>query len=164
MCARFLFKKIMNDIITKEEAFKRAKKALDVLKKDFILDRLVPGKVIDVDSKECTVTLEYVLPDDCTNPWGISHGGATAWLCDLCMAVAISTYGGAVHGTTIDMTVNYIEPIPLNQPIRVVTKCTKIGGFIRRGESSVYVGSKLAATSVGNYTGIKMAGEQVIKV
>ena len=154
----------MNEIFTKEEAFEKAKKALEVLQKDFILDRLAPGKVIDVDPAACTVTLEYSLTDDCRNPWGIAHGGATAWLCDLCMAVAIGTYGSVVHGTTIDMTVNYIEPIPLNQPIKVVSKSIKIGGYVRRGESYIYVGNKLAASSVGNYTGIKMAGDQMIKL
>ena len=154
----------MNEIFTKEEALEKAKRALEVLQRDFILDILSPGEVVDVDPVECTVTLEYVLSEACRNPWGIAHGGATAWLCDLCMAVAIGTYGGAVHGTTIDMTVNYIEPIPLNQPIKVVSKSTKIGGYIRRGESFVYVGDKLAASSVGNYTGIKMAGEQIVKL
>ena len=36
--------------------------------------------------------------------------------------------------------------------------------YVRRGESYIYVGNKLAASSVGNYTGIKMAGDQMIKL
>ena len=80
------------------------------------------------------------------------------------MAIGIATYGAAVHGTTIDMTVNYLNPIPRASLVQVVCKSIKIGGFIRRAEAKIYVEDQLVATSVGNYTGAKMAGDQLIKL
>jgi len=146
----------MNEVLTKELAIKKAKKAEKMLSLNFILDEYAKLKIVDADVKECTLTIETKLPKEFENLHETIHGGASAWLVDHAMAIVLSTYGNAVHGTTVDMHINYLSPLYANKKITLIAKSVKIGGYLRRGCVDVYCNGVHCLSATGNYTGIKM--------
>lgn len=146
----------MNEVLTKEIVLKRAKKAKKLLSENFVLDQMANIKVVDVDVKEQTVTMETKLPDEFNNLHGTIHGGASAWLVDHGMAIVVATYGGVVHGTTVDMNINYLSPLIAGKKITIVAKAVKVGGYLRRASIELYSNNVHCVSATGNYTGIKM--------
>ena len=124
-----------------------------------VLDDNVKANVIAADSSEKSVTTEFTVNEACLNTIGIMHGGAISWMADLAMAVVLSTYGGEAFGTTANMSVDFLRPIPFGAKVKVKAYAVNLGGFLRRARAEFYIGEDIAAYSSGNYTGKKMLGE-----
>ena len=124
-----------------------------------VLDKTVKTKVIAANPAEKSVTMEFTVNDACLNSIGIMHGGVISWMADLAMAVAISTYGGEAFGTTANMSVDFLRPIPCGTKATVKAYAVNLGGFLRRTRAEFYIGEDIVAYSSGNYSGKKMLGE-----
>lgn len=120
-----------------------------------VFDQTIKTTVTAVDPEEKSVTLEFTVNEASLNQVGIMHGGAIAWMADLAMADAISTYGEA-FGTTADMSVDFIRPLPLGTKVTVKGYAVNLGGFLRRSRAEFLLGSDIVASATGNYTGWKM--------
>lgn len=123
-----------------------------------ILDHCLKTNVIAVDPKEQSVTLEFTVNEASMNPVEIMHGGAITWIADLAMADAISTYG-EVFGTTANMSIDFLRPLPLGTKIIVKAYVINLGGFLRRARAEFLIGNDIVVSATGNYTGKKMLGD-----
>jgi len=124
-----------------------------------ILDDKIKAKVVAANPDEKSISMEITANEYSLNSLKIMHGGVISWVFDLAMAVAISTYGGESLGTTADMSVDFLRPIPFGTKLIVKAYAVNLGGFLRRARAEFYIGNDIVAYACGNYTGKKMLGE-----
>lgn len=150
--------------LTKEKLLYRAKRIIMIFNTGrCILDSSVPLKVTDCNIDEQSIDVCVDVKENTLNLFGSMHGGIIAWIADVAMATAVATFVGEVHGTTIDMNINYIKPLPAGTKIVCRAWNQNCGNFIRRARADFFIDDKLAASCMGNYTGRKITGQNMIK-
>src|SRR5262245_29047963 len=104
-----------------------------------------------VDLRHGYSRLEVENRRELSNPSGIMHGGASFGLADTAVAVALVTiYGGGYALLTIEMKINYIEPIP---PGMVIAEAYVLRSSRRSAyaEVDIWAADKLAARCSTTY-------------
>ena len=136
---------------------KRAKQSIAYFRSvGSLMDTGLDTVVHEVNPAEKSVTLKLFVTKETLNAANTMHGGVIAWLADRAMATCLSVYSGGLYGVTADMTVDYIHPLPLGAEIIIKAFAVNVGGYIRRARTEFYCKGSLAATSVANFSGIKM--------
>jgi len=104
-----------------------------------------------VDLRRGYARLEVENRSELTNPSGVMHGGASFGLADTAVAAAlVSIYGGRAALLTIEMKINYLEPIFPG----IVTAEAYVLRSSRRSayaEVDIWAGGKLAARASTTY-------------
>jgi len=104
-----------------------------------------------VDLRQGYARLEVENRRELSNPHGVMHGGASFGLADTAVAAALVTiYGGGSALLTIEMKINYLEPISPG----VVTAEAYVMRSSRRSayaEVDIWSGGKLAARASTTY-------------
>jgi uncharacterized protein (TIGR00369 family) len=150
--------------LTKEKLLYRAKHIIMIFNTGHcVLDNSVPLKVTDCNLYEQSIDVCVNAEENTLNLFGAMHGGIMAWIADVAMATAVSAFTGEVHGFTIDMNINYIKLIPVGAKILCRAWNQNCGNFMRRARADFFIGGKLAASCMGNYTGRKITGQNMIK-
>jgi uncharacterized protein (TIGR00369 family) len=105
-----------------------------------------------VDLKAGWARLEVVNRPELMNPVGVMHGGASFGLADSAVAAALMTvYGIGTHALlTIEMKINYLEPIPAGL---VVAEASVLRASRRSAyaEVDVWADGRLAARASTTY-------------
>ncbi|MBZ4653645.1 MAG: thioesterase superfamily protein [Peptococcaceae bacterium] len=83
------------------------------------------------------------------NPRGIAHGGVIMSLADTAMGMAIRTKGYV--GTTVEMNINFLEPVTVGEEIKAIGKVIKWGKNIIVCECDVRGDEKLVAKARGTF-------------
>ncbi len=144
----------------KNDYFRRAEKILAFFQKTGSrLNNNIKAEVIGVHPESRCVSILFTVNEASLNTFDIMHGGMISWLADNAMAVAISTYGGEAFGSTANMSVDFIRPLPLGTKVEIKAYSVNPGGFLRRARAEFYIGNDIVASATGNYTGKKMLGE-----
>ncbi|WJS93888.1 PaaI family thioesterase [Flavobacterium johnsoniae] len=86
------------------------------------------GKVISVEEK--AVKFEFEIRKEMTNPVGMLHGGVTAGMIDDCIGVNFMVLGLEKFYPTINLYIDYFNPVFENQTVIVTTKLEKLGKTI----------------------------------
>lgn len=86
------------------------------------------GKVISVEEK--AVQFEFEIRKEMTNPVGMLHGGVTAGMIDDCIGVNFMVLGLEKFYPTINLYIDYFNPVFENQTVIVKTKLEKLGKTI----------------------------------
>lgn len=86
------------------------------------------GKVISVEEK--AVQFEFEIRKEMTNPVGMLHGGVTAGMIDDCIGVNFMVLGLEKFYPTINLNIDYFNPVFENQTVIVKTKLEKLGKTI----------------------------------
>lgn len=105
------------------------------------VERVEPGHAI----------LSMPFRKELTHPLGIMHGGALASLADSAVAIALlAEPGKARRVVTIDLTINYFEPVSEGT---VLAECriAHKGRSIAFGEVDMSVDGRLVARATSNY-------------
>ena len=80
----------------------------------------------DLDEARATYVCHFTLDKRYTGPPGHSHGGIIATILDEAMGKVNKLRH--VVAVTSEMTVYYLRPVPLNQPLRVESREEKVEG------------------------------------
>ena len=113
-------------------------------------------RVVDVRRGYARLEVENRQP--LSNPAGVMHGGASFGLADTAVAVAlISIYGPGNALLTIEMKINYLEPI-FPGPVSAEAFVLRSSRRSAYAEVDVWSGGKLAARASTTYM-IKPLGE-----
>ena len=89
----------------------------------------------ELDSGELLGTFQP-LPEHQGYP-GRLHGGIAATLLDETMGRAVTMRDPNAWGVTIELTVKYRKPVPLDRPIRALGRITKNGGRVFEGSGEI---------------------------
>ncbi len=83
---------------------------------------------------------------------GVAHGGVVAALLDETMGWSATVFGGK-HPmyVTAELTVKYIAPIPVGEPVEVVARLVEDRGRVAYAEAELLHGGKALARSTGKF-------------
>lgn len=83
----------------------------------------------------------------------ILHGGISATILDETIGRAImSKYGQNSFGVTMELTVRYKKPVPLNQELKVIGRMTNDRGRVFEGSGELMLpNGDVAVTAIGKY-------------
>ena len=83
----------------------------------------------------------------------VLHGGISATILDETIGRAIMTkYGQNSFGVTVELSLRYKKPVPLNQELKVVGRLSSDKGRIFEGTGELYLpNGEVAVSAVGKY-------------
>ncbi|PLK46317.1 MULTISPECIES: PaaI family thioesterase [Emticicia] len=89
------------------------------------LGRWLNGKLISIE--EGSVTVEFVVRDDMTNPAKILHGGTAAAMMDEIMGMTVFMLGRENFYTTVNLNADYLLPAKIGDTLLVKSKIIRAG-------------------------------------
>lgn len=121
------------------------------------LGRWLNGKLIAVE--EGSLTVEFVVREEMTNPGKILHGGISASMMDDVMGMTVFSLGRETFYSTINLSVDYLLPAKVGDVIYVKSKVIRAGKTVINMECEVRNSDhRIVAKCTSNLvtTGIKM--------
>lgn len=121
------------------------------------LGRWLNGKLIAVE--EGSVTVEFVVREEMTNPLNILHGGAAASMLDDVMGMTVYMLGRENFYTTVNLNVDYLSPAKAGDTLSVKSKIIRAGKSVIHIECAIYsADQKIVAKCTSNMviTGVKI--------
>jgi uncharacterized protein (TIGR00369 family) len=121
------------------------------------LGRWLNGKLIAVE--EASLTVEFVVREEMTNPGRILHGGVSASMMDDVMGMTVFSLGRENFYSTINLSVDYLLSAKVGEVIYVKSKVIRAGKTVINMECEVRNNEhKIVAKCTSNLvtTGIKM--------
>lgn len=115
------------------------------------------GKLIAVE--EGSLTVEFVVREEMTNPGKILHGGVSASMMDDVIGMTVFSLGRENFYSTINLSVDYLLPAKVGEVIYVKSKVIRAGKTVINMECEVRNNEhKIVAKCTSNLvtTGIKM--------
>ena len=111
-----------------------------------------PYTVLSHNFEERSVTYGFKTADWMQNPYGTVHGGLIGTMIDLAMGVTTRAFCG-YFTPTVNLSVSYLSPVPLNDGMIVKTVASRVGGtFIQiTAEASVESSGVLCATASATF-------------
>jgi len=89
------------------------------------LGKWLNGKLIAVE--EGSVTVEFLVREEMTNPVNILHGGAAASMMDDVMGMTVYMLGRESFYTTVNLSIDYLSPAKTGDTLLVKSKITRAG-------------------------------------
>jgi uncharacterized protein (TIGR00369 family) len=88
---------------------------------------IMKPKLVSCDEKERTATVEFPAQSWQSNPRGTMHGGVIASAFDEALGILAFCLNGKGQIATINLSINYLKPIPLDDTILITGKVTSKG-------------------------------------
>lgn len=98
--------------------------------------RWLNGKLIDASAG--SLTIEFVVREELTNPAGIMHGGAIAGLIDEVMGMTTFSLGKTGFYVAVNLNIDFLRPGKLGEKLRVVSEVIRDGRTMAHAECKVY--------------------------
>lgn len=89
------------------------------------LGRWLNGKLVAVE--DGSLTVEFVVRPEMTNPAQILHGGITASMIDDLMGMTVFSLGRDSFYTTVNLNLDYLAPAKVGDTVIVKTKVIRAG-------------------------------------
>lgn len=121
------------------------------------LGRWLNGKLIAVE--EGSLTVEFVVREEMTNPGKIMHGGVSASMMDDVMGMTVFSLGRESFYSTINLSVDYLLPAKVGDAVYVKSKVIRAGKTVINMECEIRNSEhKIVAKCTSNLvtTGIKI--------
>jgi acyl-coenzyme A thioesterase 13 len=117
------------------------------------LGRWLNGKLVGVE--DGSLTMEFVVREEMTNPGKILHGGATASMIDDVMGLTVFSLGRENFYTSVNLNVDYLLSAKVGDVLLVKTKVVRAGKTIINLECEVRNSEdKIVAKCTSNMVGI----------
>jgi acyl-coenzyme A thioesterase 13 len=123
------------------------KEAKDVSPSPF--GRWLNGKLIE--AKVGSLTMEFEVREELTNPAGIMHGGAIAGLIDEVIGMTTFSLGKTGFYVAINLNIDFLRPGRLGEKLSVVSEVIRDGRTMAHAECKVFnEEGKLVAKAASN--------------
>ena len=121
---------------------------------DGTINRMMEFELQDAELDEKAVTLRFPVKAWQLNPMGVMHGGMICTAMDITMGCAAYMLSHGAHTPTIEMSVNFIRPVPNGDFLSIRAYADHAGKrFVQlRCEAVLQSSNQIAATAVGTYT------------
>lgn len=108
------------------------------------------ARFLEVEGNEL-VGLFEVRPEHQSYP-GRLHGGASSAILDETIGRAINVLDPEAWGVTIELTVKYRRPVPIDGPVKAVARITRDGGRLFEGTGEIVLpDGTVAVEASGRY-------------
>ena len=123
------------------------KEAKDVSPSPF--GRWLNGKLLD--AKPGSLTIEFVVREEMTNPAGIMHGGAIAGIIDEVIGMTTFSLGKQGFYVAINLNIDFLRPGKIGEKLKAVTEVIRDGRTMAHAECKVFSeDGKLMAKAASN--------------
>lgn len=111
--------------------------------------RWLNGKLINAHTG--TLTVEFLVREEMTNPAGIMHGGAIAGLIDEVIGMTTFTLGKQGFYVAINLNIDFLRPGKLGEKLKVIAEVIRDGRTMAHAECKVFnEEGKLIAKAASN--------------
>jgi uncharacterized protein (TIGR00369 family) len=121
---------------------------------DGTFNHMLGAALVSCDYEKKAVLLKMDTQSWMTNPSDMLHGGVTASILDMTMGLLCRYYSGGYMTPTIDMSVSYLRPAPLNETLYIQAQVTHRGMSVCHAIGTAWAANapeKPVATSTGSY-------------
>ena len=87
--------------------------------------------------EEGSLTIEFVVREDMTNPVGILHGGIAAAMMDEVLGITVYSLGHENFYTTVNLHIDYLSSARMGETVRVQSH------IIRKGRNIVHADCRM---------------------
>ncbi len=109
------------------------------------------------DAQEGTLTVDYLVREEMTNPIGILHGGMTAAIMDDLIGATIIALGRDDFYTTIDLAIDFFASARMGEIVTAKTRLVKAGKRVIHAECELLnTEGRLLAKGRSNLLGVEM--------
>jgi uncharacterized protein (TIGR00369 family) len=115
---------------------------------------MLGAELVSCDYEKKTVLLKMETQSWMTNPSNMLHGGVTASILDMTMGLLCRYCSGGYMTPTIDMSVSYLRPAPLNETLYIQAQVTHRGMSVCHATGTAWAAgaqNKPVATASGSY-------------
>ena len=99
-------------------------------------------KPVAVAAEYGSLTFEYKIREEMTNPTGHLHGGVIAGIIDDIMGVTVYSLEKSDHFVTVNLSVDYFAPAVLGDVIHATTQVVKEGEMVINVECELWLPAK----------------------
>ena len=134
-------------------------KYLQTLEEDSI-NRKIMYSIESYDLEKMHITFGYDTKKWMLNPGGTVHGGIICTMFDISMGSSAAAFSGC-YPPTVNLSVNYLSPIPNDDKVLVTCRVTKVGTkFVQMlAEAKIRSSGEICATASATFY---KSGKQVI--
>ena len=114
-------------------------------------------KPVAIAAEYGSLTFEYVIRKEMTNPMGNLHGGVIAGIIDDIMGATVYSLGKSDPFVTVNLSVDYFAPARLGDVIQATTRVVKEGKNVINVECEIWFPAKkrLLAKASSNLMRVK---------
>ncbi len=99
-------------------------------------------KPVAVAASYGSLTFEYEIRKEMTNPMGQLHGGVIAGIIDDIMGATVYSLEKSDHFVTVNLSVDYFAPATLGDIVHATTKVVKEGRMVIHMECTLWLPAK----------------------
>jgi acyl-coenzyme A thioesterase PaaI-like protein len=109
------------------------------------------AKFVSVSTEKTTskIIFEIVVPIELKNLQGNLNGGALATIIDAATFLSVACLDRRT-GSSLNLSVNYLSPIPVGSTIQIISNCHKIGKNIAFTTAEIWSQNKVVALGSHN--------------
>jgi len=117
------------------------------------VNTLMNPRLTGCSEKEKSITLEFPVLEWQLNPYDKMHGGLIATAFDEAFGVFAFYLSGKKPVVSVNLTFNYLKPVPMNDAIRITVKATSLGRKLLTMSGECYLKSSgdLTNTAIGTF-------------
>lgn len=113
------------------------------------------GKLIAAEKG--SLTLEFVIREEQTNPGGLMHGGVAAAIMDEVMGMTLFTLNKETFYVAVNLNVDFLRPGRKGEKLTVISETIRDGRTMTHCECKIYNSeNKLMAKATSNLSQIKL--------
>ncbi|QAT42958.1 PaaI family thioesterase [Aminipila luticellarii] len=124
------------------------------------MNDLMNVKLVGCNETERTASFEFPISEWQMNPQDMLHGGITATMMDLALGLfanCICLKLGGFFSPTVNMSINYLQPVYLNDKVTITAQLVSTGRSLLTlsGEAKITERNCMAATASATYKVIR---------
>jgi len=148
----------LDELMKQEEMENGVSKIIDSFnRKPERTNGMMRPKLAACSEKERSITLEFPVQDWQLNSENVMHGGVIATAFDVALGVFAHYLNHDLLTVTVNISINYLKPIPAGDSILVTAKVTSLGKRIitLTGECRLKSSGRLTNTAMGTFAIVK---------
>ncbi|QOX62398.1 PaaI family thioesterase [Anoxybacterium hadale] len=117
----------LNDILEQENFEQDVRELICTFKENSRVSKLMNPELVDFNKTEQTITLGFPVQKYQLNEHDTMHAGFIAAAFDEALGIFASHLSGGKSTVSINISLNYIKPIPKDDTIMITAKATSLG-------------------------------------
>lgn len=125
---------------------------ISALKEKSRVTKMMNPMFISCNEREHTITIEFPVQEGQLNEHDTMHAGFIATAFDEALGIFAAYLGNGKPTVSINISLNYLKPIPKNDSIRIIAKVTSLGRKIITVSGECYLKSNELLTNTALIT------------
>lgn len=117
----------LEELLKQEDLEKGIEAIVYNLKETSHISELMNPSLVDCNEKEQTITIEFPVLEWQLNEYETMHAGLIATAFDEALGIFAAYLGKEKSTVSINLSLNYVKPIPMNDSIQIIAKATSLG-------------------------------------